>query len=325
MTRANIPTLHIVGQSIPQAYFRAIKAVWGNGLPIRTEYDRKNEAGEFIDPPSRDATVMIEVTDPMSQPRFAPLSFCEIGAYIAEILGAKNHHIVPMDILKLARRGTPLPDTKWPYTYNQRITDHPDINGFTTNQLELAIERLAETPFTRRAVVTTSIPNIDPYLQEDVPCLRELMFRCTEDNGTLFLNTYASWRSRDLYKAWGDNMIGITFWLQTIAKRLAEKTGKPVQVGRYAETSASLHIYGQDFGHVGGSEENDLKSIFETFDEDGFIARSLSSDMAGPMLVIPQLMELLSEKQREQWKFPKESIELIEVIIFRIQSGELIA
>ena len=36
-----IPTLHVTGDSIPQAYFRAIKAVWENGYAMRTEYDRK--------------------------------------------------------------------------------------------------------------------------------------------------------------------------------------------------------------------------------------------------------------------------------------------
>jgi len=60
-----IPSLHIVADSIPQAHFRAMKAVWDNGLAIRTEYDRKNDRGEYIDPPSRDARVLIEITDPL--------------------------------------------------------------------------------------------------------------------------------------------------------------------------------------------------------------------------------------------------------------------
>jgi len=69
---ARIPTLHVTGDCIPQAYFRAIKAVWENGYAIRTEYDRKNGAGAYIDPPSRDARVLIEVKDPFAQPRFPP-------------------------------------------------------------------------------------------------------------------------------------------------------------------------------------------------------------------------------------------------------------
>ena len=41
-----IPTLHIVADTIPQAHFRAIKAVWEHGARIRTEYDRKDGSGE---------------------------------------------------------------------------------------------------------------------------------------------------------------------------------------------------------------------------------------------------------------------------------------
>ena len=41
-----IPTLHVVADSIPQAHYRAVKAVWEHGARIRTEYDKKNEKGE---------------------------------------------------------------------------------------------------------------------------------------------------------------------------------------------------------------------------------------------------------------------------------------
>lgn len=61
-----IPTLHGMGDSIPRAYYRVIKAVWEHGYSMRTEYDRKNAAGEFIDPPSRDARVLVEITDPLA-------------------------------------------------------------------------------------------------------------------------------------------------------------------------------------------------------------------------------------------------------------------
>ena len=82
-----IPTLHVVADTIPQAHYRAMKAVWQHGLAIRTEYDRKDAKGAYIDPPSRDARVLIEVQNPFGEPRFPPLSFCEIGTYIAEIMG----------------------------------------------------------------------------------------------------------------------------------------------------------------------------------------------------------------------------------------------
>ncbi len=326
MTQAadgRIPTLHVVGDSIPQAYFRAIKAVWEQGFPMRTEYDRKNNAGTYIDPPSRDARVLIEVKDPFAQPRFPPISFCEVGVYIAEIMGAKDYRVLPFDTLAKAVHGE-MDAHEWPYTYHQRLFAHPDAGGSVVDQIALAVERIADTPHSRRAVATTSVPNLDPYLQEDIPCLREVQLRCPEDaNGNLMLNMNTMWRSRDLYKAWGDNLIAITFLQQTIARQIEAKTGRSVRVGSYADYSCSLHIYGQDFGAVGGDAERGLQSFFDTFDEEAFVARSLPSDIARDMLVLPQLKNLLTEREIEQWQFPPESIALIEHLIADIENGTL--
>ena len=320
---ARIPTLHVVGNSIPQAYFRAIKAVWEQGLAIRTEYDRKNSAGEYIDPPSRDARVLIEVKDPFAQPRFPPISFCEIGAYIAEIMGAKDFRVVPFDQLQQAV-DSELSAHEWPYTYHQRLFAHPDAAGSVVDQIALAINRIVETPYSRRAVATTAVPNLDPFLKEDIPCLRELQLRCPEDaEGNLVLNMNTVWRSRDLYKAWGDNLIAITFLQQYIANRIAAQSGRPVRVGSYADYSCSLHIYGQDFGAVGGDLERGLQSFFDTFDEETFMARSLPSEIARDMLVLPQLENLLSEREISQWHFPQGSIDLIKGLIKDIESGAL--
>jgi hypothetical protein len=235
-----IPSLHIVADSIPQAHFRTMKAVWEQGLAIRTEYDRKDLQGRYIDPPSLDARVLIEIKDPFAQPRFPPISFCEIGTYIAEIMGIKDHMVVPMEQLKQAVHGD-LDAKEWPYTYHQRLFNHPDVDGSTVDQINIALEKLAQTPYTRRAVATTSVPNIDPYLKEDIPCLREMQLRCPEDEqGNLVLNMNTMWRSRDLYKAWPDNIIGITFMQSVLAKQLETMTGRTVRVGSYADYAASL-------------------------------------------------------------------------------------
>ena len=316
-----IPTLHIVGESIPQAYYRAMKAVWENGLAIRTEYDRKDEAGHYIDPPSRDARVLIEVKDPFAQPRFPPISFCEIGVYIAEILGLKDYRVVPFEKLQKALDGE-LTAQEWPYTYHQRLFAHPGADGSVVDQMALAVDRVAKTPHSRRAIATTAVPNLDPFLNEDIPCLREVQFRCPEDaEGRLVLNMNTTWRSRDLYKAWGDNVIAITFLQSVMARRIAETSGRPTLVGSYADYSGALHIYGQDFGAVGGAPDRGLQSFFQTFDEDAFVARSLTSEMARDMLVLPQLQNLLTKRQREQWRFPPESIALIEALIRDIETG----
>jgi thymidylate synthase len=322
--QGRIPTLHIEADSIPQAHFRAMKAVWEHGLAIRTEYDRKDLKGNYIDPPSRDARVLVEIKDPFAQPRFPPISFCEIGTYIAEIMGIKDHMVVPMDQLKEAISGE-LSSKEWPYTYHQRIFNHPDLDGSTVDQMAIALERLVQTPYTRRAVATTSVPNIDPYLKEDVPCLREIQLRCPEDeNGDLVLNMNTMWRSRDLYKAWPDNIIGLTFLQSVLAKRLEEMSGRTVGVGSYADYAASLHIYGQDFGAVGGDTERGLKSFFDSFDEETYLARSLTSEMARDMLILPQLQALVSDSGIADWHFPPEAVALGKQLIDDLESGRFL-
>jgi thymidylate synthase len=316
-----IPTLHVVGESIPQAHYRAMKAVWEQGLAIRTEYDRKDAAGNYIDPPSRDARVLIEVTDPFSEPRYPPVSFCEIGTYIAEILGVKDHLVLPMATLKDAIHGE-LSAHQWPYTYHQRLFAHPDLDGSTIDQIALAVERVAQTPYTRRAVATTSVPNLDPFLKEDVPCLREIQLRCPQDaQGNLMLNVSSHWRSRDLFKAWADNVVGLTFLFQMLARQIEERAGKPVRMGSYADYSFSLHIYGQDFKQVGGDAQRGLKSFFDTFDEQSYLDRSMRSEDAKDLLVIPQLRELITVR-KDEWKFPPASIKLVEDLIADIEAGK---
>jgi thymidylate synthase len=316
MTNSRIPTLHIVADSIPLAYFKAVKAVWEQGLTIRTEYDRKDKDDNFIDPPSRDARVLIEVTDPFCEPRFPPVSFCEIGVYIAEILGLKDHYVVPLNELK---RGKAMSAHEWPYTYHQRLFNYPMDN---VDQIELAINRIVETPHSRRAVATTAIPNIDPFLKEDVPCLREIQFRCPEDEeGNLVLNMNTMWRSRDLYKAWADNVIGLTFLQSKFAAAIAEKAGRPCKVGSYADYSSSLHIYGQDFSAISGDKERGIKSFFDNFTEAKILDRAMTSKDACELLVLPQLKEMLTDRKVEEWKLDSEAKKLLKDLITDFETG----
>ena len=288
---------------------------------MRTEYDRKDASGHYLDPPSRDARVLVEVTDPFSQPRYPPVSFCEIGTYIAEILGVKDHLVLPMATLKQSIGGE-LAAHQWPYTYHQRLFAHPDTDGAVIDQVALAVERVAQTPYTRRAVATTAVPNVDPFLKEDVPCLREIQLRCPEDaQGNLVLNVSSAWRSRDLFKAWADNVVGLTFMFEMLARQIQERAGKPVKVGSYADYSFSLHIYGRDFGQVGGDTQRGLKSFFDTFDEARYLERSLTSEDAKEMLVLPQLQELITVR-KDEWSFPPASVKVVEDLIADIQSGK---
>ncbi len=315
------PTLHIEANSIPEAHYKAIRAVWERGAEgVRTQYDRKDSQGRYIDPPSRDARVLIEVTNPFAEPRFSPISFCEIGKYIGEIMGVKDHLVVPFAKLKGELASGGVISTEWPYAYHQRLASYPTDEG-TIDQIEIMLDKVAETFYTRRAVAQTGVPEVDPFMKEDLPCLREMHLRCLEDDdGILRANLTTLWRSRDLYKAWGDNVIGITNLQRYFAERLTEKMGREVKPGSYADFSTSLHIYGQDFAQVGGDEERGIRGFLDNFpDVDSFIAKAMTSIDAMELLVIPQLEQLLNETY---WNFPEATKEAMRVEIERMKAGE---
>jgi len=312
-----IPTLYIKAKSIPEACWKAIKEVHWKGYELRTQYDRKNPDGSYIDPPGKDAKVMIEVTEPFSQPRMPRLSYCERGKYIAEFLGAKDHLVVPyMELLEMVKGGKEFSATQWPYCYHQRLTAYPKADGSTLNQLEVILDKLARDPLTRRAVAITGVPEIDLFMKKDQPCLREIQLRALEnEDGNLVLNMHANWRSRDLYKAWADNLIGITNLQAKLAKRLEEKIGKRVLIGPYTETNGSLHIYGQDYSEKGMDNFFKVNPNLEIF-----LENSWTSEKTKPLIV--DELEIL--KKESTWNFPQESIDIINNLIDDYKSGKFI-
>jgi len=309
-----IPTIHVIADNIPQAHYRATKAVFEEGLDIRTQYDRKEE-DNFIDPPSKDARALIFIKNPFNQPRFPRISYCEIGKYIAEIMGVKDHLVVPFEELKKGLETGDL-STLWPYTYSQRLSAHPLESGRTLNQLDALVDRISENPITRRAVAMTGVPEIDNRLKEDMPCLRELHLRGIEEDGAMYLQMSTVWRSRDLFKAWPDNVIAVTFLQSELVRRLKEKTGKNWEVGSYSDYSTSLHLYGQDIKEKGAAK-------YVEQGEKAALSKAMDSSFAAECLVIPQLESLLLED--EQWKFKEPQKDLIRKLISDISGGNVVA
>ncbi len=314
----DLPAFLVEARTIPEAYYGALKAVHFGGHVLRTQYDRKNPDGTYVDPPGRDAKVTIRVTEPFGQPRYPALSYCERGKYIAEFLGAKDHLVVPhAELLRRVRAGEEFEATEWPYCYHQRLAAYPRSDGTTVDQLEAMLEKLAKDPITRRAIATTRVPEIDLFMAADMPCLGEIQLRTIEDErGRLVLNMHAHWRSRDLYKAWGDNLIGITSLQARLAARLAEKTGREVLVGPYSEANGSLHFYGQDYQSKG------LDRFFERFPTAAsFVKRSRTSEEVKESEILPQLEMLLTE---DTWRFPPSALALIRGLIDEYRSGRFV-
>ena len=244
----NIPVIFVSAKSIPEAWEKAVIAVWEKGAEVRTEYDRLDKSGNYTDPPSRDATVMVEVHDPFSEPRIHknfPGGPAELEVYRQEVIeGIHDHWVDPAG-------------GRWTYTYHERLFKYYVTDELRNpkgarpfkpvNQIDFLIERLCKVPHTRRAQAITWMPTADP-LTEDPPCLQRIWCRLLPDeNGNLSLNMNSHWRSRDLYKAWFMNVYALTEFQKLLAEKVSERLKKKVTAGRYVDISDSLHIYGSYF------------------------------------------------------------------------------
>jgi len=240
--------LTVVGDNLPQAWERAMLALWAHGVEIRTEYDRTGPDGTPIDPPSRDCTMVITVRDPFAEPRIHknfPGGPAELEVYRQEVVdGIHDHWVDPAD-----------PD-KWTYTYHERLfaykptvdLDDPAAPSLPpVDQIAYVLDKAAAASHSRRIQATTWMPTADPRT-DDPPCLQRLWFRILpNDAGELTLNLNTHWRSRDAYKAWFMNAFALTDLQRRIAARLAERMGRPVRVGTYTDISDSFHLYGSYF------------------------------------------------------------------------------
>ena len=241
VTAGFLPVISITADCLPQAWEKAVLAVWDNGLDVKTEYDKPE------DPPSKDATAIITITDPFAEPRIHknfPGGPAELEVYRQEVVdGIHDHWIDPAA-------------GKWTYTYHQRLFAYCQAGNLQDrtlkqiDQIQYIIDALSEVSHTRRAQAITWMPAVDTET-EHPPCLQRIWCRLLAGhNGARQLNMNTHWRSRDLYKAWFMNVYAMTDLQRIIAERISEKINQQVTVGRYVDISDSLHLYGSYFDHV---------------------------------------------------------------------------
>ncbi len=256
-TTGTIPVLSVTADCLPEAWEKAVLAVWDQGLEVKTQYDKPE------DPPSRDATVMVTIADPFNEPRIHknfPGGPEELESYRQEVVsGIHDHWIDPAA-------------GKWTYTYHERMFAYCPVEDIRNadspkpfkrvDQIQYIVDCLAGAGHSRRAQAITWMPTADPQT-DDPPCLQRVWCRLIGDaEQGLVLNMNTHWRSRDLYKAWFMNVYALTDLQRTIAKRISQKLDKPVRVGRYVDISDSLHIYGSYFQEVEPEIEKMRRSSF---------------------------------------------------------------
>lgn len=257
MMNKDIPVLSIKGKTLPEAWEKAVLCVWEKGIEIKTEYDKPTSL------PSKDATVIILVEEPFTEPRIhraIPCGLEDLEIYRQEVLyGIHDHWINPAE-------------GKWTYTYHKRLFCY-EIEGEVIDQINYITQLLSRKGYSRRAQAVTWNSKLDPPT-EDCPCLQRIWCRLTESEGGLTLNMNSHWRSRDAYKASFMNMFALTELMKLIAKKISKLEGKPVSLGRYVDISDSFHIY--------GSYADEFKNFVDMMHKRDFSERTWSTEFAQP-------------------------------------------
>jgi thymidylate synthase len=228
-----IPVLTASGDCIARAWENSLVKLHEAGCDIRTQYDRPG------DPPSKDATMIVTVEQPLKEPmihRDLPGGFEDLEEYVMEVCeGIKDHCVRDPDNRN---------DTRWEYTYHQRLFAYtvPDV-GEPIDQIEAMCRQLAEVGYTRRAQAVTWKVWEDAACY-DPACLQSLWCRITEEHGGPLLSMNVRFRSNDAYKAALMNMFALVQLQQRIAARVTELGGTEVRLGRYCHVADSYHVYG---------------------------------------------------------------------------------
>ncbi|MCI0514407.1 thymidylate synthase [candidate division KSB1 bacterium] len=113
----SIPVLAVSGVSLAEAWENALIGLYAHGCEIRTQYDARDAAGQYLDPPSKDCTMVMTIEQPDAEPMIhlggIPGGFEDLEEYVQEVRdGIKDHWIRdPLDPT----------DTRWQYTYHGRL------------------------------------------------------------------------------------------------------------------------------------------------------------------------------------------------------------
>jgi thymidylate synthase len=230
-----IPVLHVEADCIARAWEESLILLFQKGCDLKTQYDKPD------DPPSKDATMLITITEPLKEPTIhthLPWGLEDLQEYVMEVCEGIKDHLV---------RDTRDPgDTRWEYTYHQRLFAYQVPTLHAIDQIETLCGKLAKTPYTRRAqAVTWKVwEDNDCY---DPACLQSIWCRITEEDGEPFLSMNVRFRSNDAYKAAFMNIFALVQLQQKIAHRVSELSGRTVNVGRYSHLADSYHLYGSYF------------------------------------------------------------------------------
>jgi len=240
--RGDIPSLHVQGDGIAQAWENSVVELYNNGGWYKR--DGPKDKGRL----QVDATMMITVNNPDS-PRFLH-RYCGGGwdnflDYEMEMLGAKNSLVHDPNL-------DPKDDTRWPYHYSDALLNYgvPGSDKPKINQLEGMIEGLIKEPWNRRKIAITWVPERD-IGNDDPPCLQTLWVYTApisdnpqQDGYKLNLNSV--FRSRNVMRASPMNLRGLNIIQSYIRDNVIERSDMKLVNGRIVDQSFSYHVTAKD-------------------------------------------------------------------------------
>lgn len=304
---SGIPVLHAEGDCIARAWENALVALYESGCDIPTQYDRPG------DRPSKDATMILTVHDPLAEPmihRDLPGGFEALEEYVMEVCeGIKDHCV---------RDPADPSDTRWEYTYHQRLFGYQVPRLAPIDQIEHVCRQLAETPYTRRAQAITWKVWEDTTCY-DPACLQSIWCRISHQAGHSqghqraaaaagpVVSMNVRFRSNDAYKAAFMNIFALVQLQRRIAARVAELTRSlgrqrdqnapaTVRLGRFCHMADSFHIYGRDLPEFEGRFLGALRK--RTFEQRSVRYEEVREMMEGARPAILQRAQTMGRNTR---------------------------
>ncbi len=217
----------VIGENTEEAWMKAVKAVFENGVDMETE--DMGSARELIGLSVRikNPTVELDAT-----PEEYPFHGRALQDYVDQLMS---------------------PENRWDfqYTYGERIWNWDG----KVDQIKAVIDRLVSSPFTRRAVVDTTIPTLDHFPEriKDPPCLRVICFNIREVKEAPMLPAVKKlhmdvlFRSHDIFGASYANWIALAHLQKYVADAVGKRLGERIFMGELHNYSVSAHIYSRDF------------------------------------------------------------------------------
>ena len=261
-----LPVIHVEGETLAEAARSAILACWDCGARVETPKHQKGGSLGY------DADIIVRVKNPLAEPKiYFPALYDDgrgVMQYILEVThGIHNHW---------KKNPNDPNDERWGYTYNERFVD----------QLPFVFQRIkADWEKTKKKEGKGRITGRDYQFsiwragediileQEDPPCwqrghLRFLM----NDRGEIVFNYITDWRSRDLLKAWNENIIGQIELMKLLRDKISDMLGVDVKMGAYIDRSSSLHLYGLY------ADRDNLNKQIEIIKANPYPAKTMSLD-----------------------------------------------